>query len=328
MILLSLARTPWIATGCGSGGGGTQQQPPPPSQNFTLSVSSTSLTVTAGSTATTPVTVTGSNGFASPVTVSVTQLPPGVSVSPASLQVTPGQPGELTFQTGTYTSASTATVTLTGTWGLLSHTANISLTVSPYPGNISLPRTQYTRTDAATEYFLYPNSNWMVFNSMTNRFFVTDPVSNRVFALDASKRSQVGSIAVPGAYGIDETPDQKTLYVGTQIGDVYAVDPVSMTVTQRYIASQIGPNGFPAYSVQVLANGSLALLGAQGGLPGVDGYGDFAIWNPASNSITIFGKNTAIPCGQQAGGIFRIFGDGRPFSHLAGHRKWKQDLHR
>ena len=292
--------------GCGGGGGGVQQPPTPPSPDFSLSVSSTSLKVVAGSSTTASVTVTGSNGFTSPVTIGVTGLPSGVSVSPTSLQVTPGQSGQLTFTSATYVSQSTASLTLTGSSGSLSHMAEISLAVTPFSGNSSLPRTRYTRTDAATEYFLYPNSNWIVFNSTTNRFFVTDPASNRVFALDAAKRTVIGSIVVPGAYGIDETPDQTTLYVGTQIGDVYAIDPASMTVTKRYMASQIGPNGFIAYSVRVLADGRLALLGGQGGIPGVDGYGEFAVWNPANNSISIFGENAAIPCGQQAGGIFEF----------------------
>lgn len=308
--LAFLAGALWIVTSCGGGGGGVQP-PSAPSPDFSLSASSSSLMVAAGSSATTSVTVAASNGFTSPVTIRVTGLPSGVSVSPASLQVTPGQSGQLTFTPAAYVLPSTASLTLTGSSASLSHSATISLVVASYTGNISLPRTRYTRTDAATEYFLYPNSNWIVFNSSTNRFFVTDPASNRVFAMDAAKRTLIGSIVVPGAYGIDETPDQTTLYVGTQIGDVYAIDPVSMTVTERYMASQIGPNGFMAYSVRVLADGRLALLGGQGGNPGVDGYGEFAVWNPANNSISVLGEDVAISCGQLSGGIseFSVTGD-------------------
>jgi hypothetical protein len=296
-----------MVAGCGGGGStGSTTTTPPPSPDFSLAVSNSRVTVASGSSATASVAVTGSNGFTSPVTIGVTGLPSGVSVSPTSLQVTPGQSGQLTFTSAAYVSATTASLTLTGSSGPLNHKATISLAVTAYAGNIPLPRTRYTRTDATTEYFLYPNSNWIVFNSSTNRFFVTDPGSNRVFALDAAQRTIVGSIVVPGAYGIDETPDHTTLYVGTQVGDIYAIDPVSMTVKKRYMASQIGPNGFMAYSVRVLADGSLALLGGQGGIVGVDGYGQFAVWNPASNSITIFGENVAIPCGQQAGGIFEF----------------------
>jgi streptogramin lyase len=90
---------------------------------------------------------------------------------------------------------------------------------------------------------------------------MSDPGSNQIFVFDASARQLVGSIIVPGAYGMDETPDGGILYAGTQIGDVYAIDPVTMAVTQRYFASQIGPRGYQAYAIQVMANGELALLG-------------------------------------------------------------------
>jgi hypothetical protein len=73
---------------------------------------------------------------------------------------------------------------------------------------------------------------------------------------------------------------------------VYAIDPVAMQVTHRYVAAEIGPNGFHAYSARVLANGDLALLGSQGGIPSVDGYGSVAVWNPSTNSITVYGGSS------------------------------------
>ena len=109
-----------------------------------------------------------------------------------------------------------------------------------------------------------------------------------IVVLDAATEKQVATISVPGAYGMDDTPDHKTLYLGTQIGDLYAIDTASNTVTRRYEASQIGPNGFTAVSALVLSNGSLALLGAAGGIPSVDGSPSFAVWNPTANSIAVY----------------------------------------
>lgn len=269
------------------------------------------MTLAAGSSTTITVSVNASNGFASAVTISLKGLPAGVTVSPATPQVTAGNPQELTFTSATYVNFSPESVTLSGDSSNTSHSISLSLQVTPFAGNTSLPRTGYVRTDSATEYFLWPNLNWIVYDPITNRFFETDPATNRVIVLDAAKRKMIGSIAVPGAFGIDETPDHKTLYAGTQIGDVYAMNPVTMTVTKRYIASEIGPNGYRAYSVRALADGRLALLGGQGGIPGVDGYSGFALWNPYDNSFTAYGVNVAIPCGQKAGGIigFSATGD-------------------
>jgi Fibronectin type III domain/IPT/TIG domain len=154
-------------------------------------------------------------------------------------------------------------------------------------GSFAAGRTKYVRTDATTEYFGWINSHWVVYNPTTNRFFVTDPYSNHVMVMDPASETEITAISVPGAYAIDDTPDHSTLYVGTLIGDVYAIDPVGMTVKQRYIASQIGPYGYSAMSAVVMADGRLALLGQAGGIPSVDGSNSVAIWNPSNNSFGV-----------------------------------------
>ena len=163
-------------------------------------------------------------------------------------------------------------------------------------------RTRYARTDATTEYPFWPNQHWIVYNPLTSRFFVTDPSSNKIIVLDGASETAIGTISVPGAYGLDEAPDHRTLYVGTLIGDVYVVDPVTMAVRQRYTASQIGPDGFPVTVPLVLADGRLAILGGMAGIIGVDGVGGFAIWNPTDNSFILYGRTNTVlgiplPCG-------------------------------
>ncbi len=91
---------------------------------------------------------------------------------------------------------------------------------------------------------------------------------------------------MPGAFGIDDTPDHSALWVGTLIGDVYSLDPVGMTVTHRYMGSQIGTAGYPTQSVQVLADGRLALIGEYNA---VDGANSVGVWNPVDNSLTVYG---------------------------------------
>ena len=266
----------------GNGGGGTQPQ------DFTLSISPSSVTVTGGSSTTFTATVTAPNGFASTVSLSISTLPSGVTISPSSPQVTPGTPLQITVAAASSVPASTESLTVTGVSGTLSHSTTLGLTVNAKVVVPSLSRTRYVRTNMATEYPLWLNSSWEVFDSNTKRFFVSDPSGNQIVVLDATKQTEIASIPVPGAFGIDETPDGSVLYAGTQIGDVYAIDPVAMTVKKRYMAAQIGPNGYAAYVVRVLANGDLALLGGQGGIPSFDGYSSFAIWNPTSNSIQIY----------------------------------------
>ena len=67
-----------------------------------------------------------------------------------------------------------------------------------------------------------------------------------------------------------------------------------MVVKHRYLAAQIGPYGYAANEVRVLANGELALLGGQGGFQSVDGYSSLAIWNPADNSIVVYSSAAGV----------------------------------
>lgn len=271
-------------TFAGCGGGGTGGKP-----DFTLSLSSSNVTVTGGGSASLSVTVNAMNGFNSAVTLSLAGLPTGVAYSPSSLAASPGSGLEITFSALPSSVAASGNVTVTGASGGLSHSSQFEMAVKAASAQPPSLRTRYVRTDSATEYFQLSNSNWMVFDPPTKRFFVSDPGGNQIDVLDATSETKVGTIAVPGAYGIDESPDHSVLYAGTSIGDVYAIDPVTMQVAKRYIAAQIGPNGYKAFEVRVLADGELALLG-NGAVPfsALDGFGTVGIWNPSTNALTVY----------------------------------------
>jgi len=275
---------------CGGGGGTTTPPPPPPpSPDFTLTLNPTSVSIPAGTSAQTTVSATPLNGFSGSISVQISGLPAGVTASLQTFTLTLGAPQSVTFFTNRSTSVTTTTVTFTGTSSSLTHSTNFGVSVTA-ANNITLStRTKYVRTDAVTEYYQWVNSHWVVFDSPTSHFFVTDPFSNHVFVLDSVTRKTVATISVPGAYGIDETPDQSALYVGTLIGDVYVLDPKSTSVKKRYVASQIGPFGYQAMIALVLADGRVALLGEEGGIPSVDGSSNIAVWNPSDNTISVYG---------------------------------------
>jgi DNA-binding beta-propeller fold protein YncE len=165
---------------------------------------------------------------------------------------------------------------------------------TPPPPPPSTANLKYLRTDATTEYFEWLNQHWIIYHAGTGRYFVTDPSSSQVIVVDAASQKKIASLSVPGAFAIDLTPDQSLLYVGTLIGDVYSIDPLGMTVTNRYLASQIGPNGFYANTALVLANGQLALAGGPSA-PLLGQTPVIAIWNPSDNAFTIYGVDPAFP---------------------------------
>jgi hypothetical protein len=256
--------------------------------------------VTAGSSVPVSLSATGTNGFSSQISVQVNGLPSGVSASPGNVVLTPGNAQQVTLSAAANAAVSSSTVIFTGTSGALTHSTQLTLTVkaAPAPAPAALPsHTRYLRTDAAVPYFGYLNMHWIVYTPGLARYFVTDPWSNHVFVVDGTTFQKIATLDVPGAYGIDDTSDHSKIYVGTQIGDVYSIDPAALAVTQRYPAAQIGPNGFAAYSALVLADGRLALLGGQGGIPSVDGYTSFALWSPTDNSITAYTPAACVPMG-------------------------------
>jgi hypothetical protein len=280
---------------CGGGGqqGSQPPPPPPPNPDFQIAAVPANLSLTAGGSATSAVSVTPLNGFTAQVTVQLSGLPNGVSMSPANIILAPNTPQTITLSAAANAPATTsaATVAVTGTSGSLTHTANVSVSVAAGSkgGGTLTTRTKYVRTDAVTEYYLWLNSHWAVYDPPTSHFFVTDPFSNQIFVLDSVSETEIAAIVVPGAYGIDETPDHTTIYVGTLAGDVYSIDPVAMKVKNRYLATEIGPYGYQALVALVLSDGRLALLGEEGGIPSVDGSSGIAIWNPTDNSITMYG---------------------------------------
>jgi hypothetical protein len=309
--LLQLA---FISSSCGGSGGGEQQSPPPPMPDFGLGVNPPMVSISEGHSSPVSLSATALNGFGSQIFVQVSGLPAGVTASPASFNLTPGTPQTVILSATANAPATTVTAMWIGTAGSLTHIADLQTSVIAVTAGPLPTRTRYVRNDAVTEYYSSLNTHWEVYHSPTSHFFVTDPDSNHVFVFDSSTETQIASLSVPGAYAVDETPDQSTLYVGTLIGDIYTIDPLAIKVTQRYLASGIGPYGYQATVVLPLSDGRLALLGGQGGIPSVDGSANFAIWNPADNSITIYassygaGESSGLPVTTVCGPMENIGG--------------------
>ncbi|MBQ1050408.1 S8 family peptidase [Micromonospora sp. C51] len=103
---------------------------PPPTNDFSVSVSPTSGSVTAGSSATATVSTATTNGSAQSVSLSASGLPSGATASFSPATVTSGGSSTLTISTSTSTPAGTYPVTVTGTAASGTRSATYSLTVT------------------------------------------------------------------------------------------------------------------------------------------------------------------------------------------------------
>ena len=100
------------------------------SATFGLNAASSSLTVGKGSSNTVKLTLAASNGFNSPVTLSYSGAPTGVTVAFSSTTLTATSAVTATISATTGAAAAAAsTITITGSSGGVSHTATIALTI-------------------------------------------------------------------------------------------------------------------------------------------------------------------------------------------------------
>lgn len=294
---LALALSLAALTACGgsnSSGGGGGNPPPPAPSDFSLSVQPNSAVLIQGSSANIQVSCSSSNGFNGQVNVTITGVPSGVTATPASFTLSAASQQTVALTASPTATPTSATLSAAGTSGALSHTAHLALSISSMSSAMHPPiRTQFLRTDAMWDYgsINYFPQQWILYDPRTKRFFANSTALNRIDVFDATNESLIAQIPIPGPWVSDETPDLSTIYVGTQLGDLYAIDPVAMSVKKRTPAVEIGPTGYAAYEVRVLADGRLVLLGNQGGIPAIDGYANFGIWDPISNSLTVLGSS-------------------------------------
>jgi len=148
-------------------------------------------------------------------------------------------------------------------------------------------KTRYIRTDLQYDpnILQYFPPHFTTYDSAHKRFFMSNTTQNSINVFDPSSESQIGTAVVPLPFGLDIAPDSSKLYVATTFGDVYVVDPETLAVVQRYPSATIGPSGYTATQVLVLADGRLVLMGGFGGVY-PDGSESIAIWDPVLNTIT------------------------------------------
>ncbi|MEZ0072442.1 glycosyl hydrolase family 28 protein [Planotetraspora sp. GP83] len=106
----------------------------PTSADFSLGVTPSSQTVTAGSSATYTVNTSTVSGSPGPITLSASGLPAGATATFSPNPVTPGSSSTLTVATAASTPDGSSTLTVTGTASSQTHTATAGLTVGTSGG--------------------------------------------------------------------------------------------------------------------------------------------------------------------------------------------------
>lgn len=138
-------------------GGGRQLMSPPLIPDFTLSISPVSASATIGNTTpTVTVAVAPQNGFSGPVQITLQGLPSGVSANPGtSFSLSAGASEDVQFSISTTAQVGLSQISVQGSGGSKSHTAQFVLTIEPivtvntYQSGSLLYLESHTSTDTA-----------------------------------------------------------------------------------------------------------------------------------------------------------------------------------
>jgi hypothetical protein len=239
--------------GCGSGNSGSSgpPPPPPPPATFTLSLTPSTINLPQNATENVQIQPVAQNGFSGSVTITAKGLPSGVTVAPASLVLSVGDTGALSFTATSNATTGNAQPSLNGVSGSQQASATLGLTVIQMATPIAMP---FTTVGGGVLKAFYDESRQLLFAG--NLYL------NEVDVLSGVDLSLQARIPIAQPFGIDQMSDGNTLVVGTMTQGFYTINESTLAVT-RYLA----PNFSQAASVTVLptpiamANGIVLFIG-------------------------------------------------------------------
>src|SRR5947207_2517529 len=279
-----------VSACAGCGGGSSVTQPPPPPPDFSLSFSASAISISRGGTSSAvSVSVSPSNGFTGSVQVMLSGLPVGVTSNPASpFDVAAGANLPVVFGAASNAAPGNFTVSAQGSSGALSHSQTLALTVQTGAAS-TLARTNYIRTDAvlaADAPFGEPHHHHLAYDPANKQVFVANRAMNRVEVFSTSSQTRIAQISVPGGTSADLSADGATIWIGTARNEIVAVDPVSLSIRNRFAPAGLAPIPNVTFDRPIeilsLSNGKAMVRLRQP----VSGEALLALWDPVSNSLT------------------------------------------
>lgn len=251
---------------------------PPPPPSLAISLTPNTLTLfQGGASQTVQVSVTAQNNFSGTVSVTTAALPRGVSVSPASLSLTPGTPATFTFSASTAALISQQNLDVNAASGTLSASASLKLSV-----------TGPTVSDPL--HWLGGTLVHGFYDETRQLLFVSNPGLNELDVISGQDFSIKARVPVPQPWGIDQMADGNTLVLGTQAQDVITVDENTLAVT-LHPCTGLDPSGYGLFfpMVVAMANGKVLMSGLEPGIDSDDIYeaGEYLYeWDSVSNTCS------------------------------------------
>ena len=269
-----------VLVGCGGGGSNNDQPPPTPlNPSFTVSLTSSSITVAQGGASQgVQVSVLAQGGFDGTVSVTVSSLPSGVTCTPVSLSVTAGSPGTFSVSASSAAQIVQKSVSVEGVSGNLNASASLQLTVT----GSQVPDPFHLVGGVIVHGY---------YDEMRQLLFVTNPGLNELDVISGQDFSIKARVPVPQPWGIDQMADGNTLVIGTEAQEILTVNEDTLQATAYpYSAKGIGSFALFFPNVAAMANGKVFLIGQEQGIDSsdiLDGGQCVYEWNSATNTFSL-----------------------------------------
>jgi uncharacterized membrane protein len=290
------------------------------SPDFTLSASPASQSVIQGSSVSYSAIVTGQNGYAGTVSFTVGGLPAGASFTASPTSITSSGTATITITTdATATPAGTYPLTITGSDGVLSHTASVTLIVNTNaPADFTISATPSSQTVTAGVNAGYQVNVGSVagFNGLVNLSVSVSPVVTDGPGASISPNSVTGlGLAALSVTTVPTTPAGTYTFTitGTSGGLVHTAT-VSLVVNSQGTGDFSISSATNSITVKRGQSGSLPItITAQAGFTGtvslsVSGLPSLVtgVFSPASVNTAGTSSMTLTVNNQQRQGTFQI----------------------
>jgi len=235
------------------------------------------------------ISVNGQNGFSGVVQMTLGGLPAGLLSNPASpFTVAANTSAPVVLGATANAPTGNFNVTVQGVSNALSHSANLALVVQN--GIFSgLPRTTYMRTDSVPtldDPLGEPRHRHIAYDSVNKHLFVANRARNGVEVFSTADQTRAAHISVPGASSADLSADGSTVWVGTSLEEIVAIDTSSLQIRSRFAIAGISPIANMIFDrpieVLALSNGKEAVRLRQPNFS----EALLALWDPGGNVLT------------------------------------------
>jgi hypothetical protein len=281
---------PVISAGCGGGATALVEQAQLQAADFSVVMSSSSVTILQGGVSA-PVnfSIVPRNGFSGSVQVSFTGLPVGVSSNPPSpFTITSGIQTAVNFGADAAASTGSFTLSAQAVSGALSDSASVTLAIQASSA-AAFPRANFVRTDStplADNPLGEVHHRHIAYDPARKYVFIANAAMNRLEVISAVDQSRVGRVAIPGVTSADLSADGTTIFAGTGLNGIVAVDTTALQVKARYQQAGLSPIPATVFDrpVEVLSvsTGKCFVRLRQASSP----EALLALWDPASNTTS------------------------------------------